>query len=634
MALNICHLSGDPSCAPRSRGRREEGSFLPGNKEQREAICHFEGPCLVLAGPGSGKTFVLTEHIHDLLTCHHIDPSCILVLTFSRKAAMQMRERFIKGCRDRYGGVVPPVVFGTFHSVFYHILQESDASCRRLIDARGRAALLSSLYPQWQRPAGPVEDKEEFIRLLDAYITRRKCALPEGFEEDEIYAGAFSAYQQYLKENHLLDFDDMILLCRDLLKNNRKIRRIWYERFRFLLVDEFQDINKLQEETLSFLDTENLFAVGDDDQSIYGFRGSSPGFLQNFDKDYPGAHIVKLRINYRSSAGILFFAERVIRENRNRLAKQQTAASKDRTAPEIKSFSSKSGQLHSTLEELRSRSGMGKGTTAVIFRTNLQVRTFLRFLEKEGFTQSSGTALQKEEQCRLLAEITAYLRLAAGAAEGKLSRSDFYMIMNRPPRFLLRQDFPDEVMEAGNIAAFVSRLSSGRSAFTELYEDLLRLSSMQPFYALQYLFYSMDYASFAVQRGKDSADAIRTFLGSLLGISHRTTSLSALSGLLQEMAGKNSTEKEENRLPSDIRVMTMHASKGLEFDCVILPDLNEGIVPSRKAVSAEEIEEERRLLYVAMTRAKKELKLYYVSGTKESPQRPSRFLHVLGVKDW
>jgi len=178
------------------------------------------------------------------------------------------------------------------------------------------------------------------------------------------------------------------------------------------------------------------------------------------------------------------------------------------------------------------------------------------------------------------------------------------------------------------------RLSSGRSAFTELYEDLLRLSSMQPFYALQYLFYSMDYESFAVQRGKDSADAIRTFLGSLLGISHRTTSLSALSGLLQEMAGKNSTEKEENRLPSDIRVMTMHASKGLEFDCVILPDLNEGIVPSRKAVSAEEIEEERRLLYVAMTRAKKELKLYYVSGTKESPQRPSRFLHVLGVKDW
>ncbi len=426
----------------------------------------------------------------------------------------------------------------------------------------------------------------------------------------------------------------MILLCRDLLKNNREIRRIWYERFRFLLVDEFQDINKLQEETLSFLDTENLFAVGDDDQSIYGFRGSSPGFLQNFDKDYPGAHIVKLRINYRSSAGILFFAERVIRENRNRLAKQQTAASKDRTAPEIKSFSSKSRQLHSTLEELRGRSGMGKGTTAVIFRTNLQVRTFLRFLEKEGFMQSSGTALQKEEQCRLLAEIAAYLRLAAGAAEGKLSRSDFYMIMNRPPRFLLRQDFPDEVMEAGNIAAFVSRLSSGRSAFTELYEDLLRLSSMQPFYALQYLFYSMDYESFAVQRGKDSADAIRTFLGSLLGISHRTTSLSALSGLLQEMAGKNSTEKEENRLPSDIRVMTMHASKGLEFDCVILPDLNEGIVPSRKAVSAEEIEEERRLLYVAMTRAKKELKLYYVSGTKESPQRPSRFLHVLGVKDW
>ena len=281
MALNICHLSGDPSCAPRSRGRRKEGSFLPGNKEQREAICHFEGPCLVLAGPGSGKTFVLTEHIHDLLTCHHIDPSCILVLTFSRKAAMQMRERFIKGCRDRYGGVVPPVVFGTFHSVFYHILQESDASCRRLIDARGRAALLSSLYHERQRPAGPVEDKEEFIRLLDAYITRRKCALPEGFEEDEIYAGAFSAYQQYLKENHLLDFDDMILLCRDLLKNNRKIRRIWYERFRFLLVDEFQDINKLQEETLSFLDTENLFAVGDDDQSIYGFRGSSPGFLQN-----------------------------------------------------------------------------------------------------------------------------------------------------------------------------------------------------------------------------------------------------------------------------------------------------------------------------------------------------------------
>lgn len=587
----------------------------------------------MLAGPGSGKTFVLTEHIHYLLTYHHIDPSCILVLTFSRKAAVQMRERFISGCHDRYGGV-PPVVFGTFHSVFYHILQESAPVSRRLIDARKRTVLLSSLYPQRQNPAEPIEDKEEFIRLLDAYITRRKCAFPAGSNDNAAYGGAFSAYQQYLKENHLLDFDDMILLCRELLQNNSKIRRIWYERFRFVLVDEFQDINRLQEETLSCLDTGNLFAVGDDDQSIYGFRGSSPGFLRNFQKDYPGAHIVKLRVNYRSSAGILFFAQRVIRENRNRLAKQQTAAAKDRTAPEIKSFCTKTGQLRCVLAELQSRSGRGQGTTAVIFRTNLQVKTFLRFLEKEGFTTSNGAALSKEERARLLSEISAYMRLAAGAAGGELLRSDFYMIMNRPQRFLIRQDFPDEVIKTGNIPALLSRLSSGRTAFAELYEDLLRLSSMQPFYALQYLFYSMDYASFAVQCGKDMADGIRSFLNGLLKISKGAASLSSLEKLLQETAGKDSSEKEEIRLPADIRVMTMHACKGLEFDCVILPDLNEGLVPSRKSVSAEEIEEERRLFYVAMTRAKKELKLFYVSGTKESPQRPSRFLHVLGVKDW
>lgn len=307
---------------------------IRGNPSQQEAIRHFRGPCEVIAGPGSGKTFVLVERILCLLLEQGIPPSQILVLTFSKAAALQMQSRFQKRIRELFLSEDPclpdslsadsftEVTFGTFHSVFLSILKASSVQRTSILDNSRSRKLLSSLF---ERYYGRLPQNEE-LTDLSALIARAKAS--GEIPGQNSFQRLLEDYETYLKENSLLDFEDMIGRCLKLLRSDPELLSSWQKRYRYFLIDEFQDINREQFEGIQLLagDEANLFVVGDDDQSIYRFRGADVRLIIDFPDYYPGTHVIHLNINYRSYAPIVRCGQQVICKNRMRLSKEAIAA--------------------------------------------------------------------------------------------------------------------------------------------------------------------------------------------------------------------------------------------------------------------------------------------------------------------
>ena len=297
------------------------------NKEQKEAIMHRDGPAMVLAGPGAGKTYVITNRVKALIDEYGVKPEQILVVTFSKAAAVEMKERF----EMLTGGRRLPVRFGTFHSVFFQILRL--AYHYEVKDIATPALKYRFLEETLNETGYGVDDKKEFLSDIEKEISRVKG---EGIEIDcyfssacsaEIFQKMYRGYQEKLQRHRCLDFDDMVVYTYQLLKEREDIRRRWQAQFRYLLIDEFQDINRLQYETVCMLaePENNLFIVGDDDQSIYGFRGAKPGIMLSFPKRFPDTKQIVLGVNYRCSDEIMKAAERLIGKNNERYEKHIVA---------------------------------------------------------------------------------------------------------------------------------------------------------------------------------------------------------------------------------------------------------------------------------------------------------------------
>ena len=303
------------------------------DSSQREAVCCSLRPCEVIAGPGSGKTLVLTERIHYLIDHEKIDPSRILVLTFSRAAAAEMKDRFIKRDKERKRGVL----FGTFHSVFFHILKESTQIDYALLGQAQKEKLLRQLL----RNHFPDPDSRPTLEEAEKALRSRSAVLPE----NESFPALRKDYRTFLRENHYIDFDDMILECSRLLRENAEARRYWRDRFRAVLVDEFQDINAEQYGILKLLTSgEGLFVVGDDDQSIYGFRGSDPSIMEQFMADYRDADRIFLRSNYRCSGAICKASTMMIRANKMRIDKHVHAVRPAGSKTVLRGFADEAGE--------------------------------------------------------------------------------------------------------------------------------------------------------------------------------------------------------------------------------------------------------------------------------------------------
>jgi len=609
------------------------------NKEQKEAIMHRDGPAMVLAGPGAGKTYVITNRVKALIDEYGVKPEQILVVTFSKAAAVEMKERF----EMMTGGRRLPVRFGTFHSVFFQILRL--AYHYEVKDIATPALKYRFLEETLNETGYGVDDKKEFLSDIEKEISRVKG---EGIEIDcyfssacsaEIFQKMYRGYQEKLQRHRCLDFDDMVVYTYQLLKEREDIRRRWQAQFRYLLIDEFQDINRLQYETVCMLaePENNLFIVGDDDQSIYGFRGAKPGIMLSFPKRFPDTKQIVLGVNYRCSDEIMKAAERLIGKNNERYEKHIVANKGKEQPVHMKKCENLPDEAEKIVAQIQmyQKEGIAYQEMAVLFRTNMQMRLLAGKLMEHGVPFTMRENLPNLFDTWMAKDIMCYLQLALG----NRSREKFLKIANRPVRYLSRTAFTESEVSFDKLRAYyaVKNQEWMEERIWNFEYDLKNLASLSPYAAIHFIRKGIGYDEFlktyADERNVnaddwfDVLDEMQEMARDKKSIPEFLSFVENYGDTLEEI--RQEQKKQQVKEEPGVSLMTMHASKGLEFPVVFVPTLNEDIVPYRKAVQEGNLEEERRMLYVAMTRAKTYLHLSFVKERFHKEAEPSPFLYEI-----
>lgn len=609
------------------------------NKEQKEAIMHRDGPAMVLAGPGAGKTYVITNRVKALIDEYGVKPEQILVVTFSKAAAVEMKERF----EMMTGGRRLPVRFGTFHSVFFQILRL--AHHYEVKDIATPALKYRFLEETLNETGYEVDDKKEFLSDIEKEISRVKG---EGIEIDcyfssacsaEIFQKMYRGYQEKLQRHRCLDFDDMVVYTYQLLKEREDIRRRWQAQFRYLLIDEFQDINRLQYETVCMLaePENNLFIVGDDDQSIYGFRGAKPGIMLSFPKRFPDTKQIVLGVNYRCSDEIMKAAERLIGKNNERYEKHIVANKGKEQPVHMKKCENLPDEAEKIVAQIQmyQKEGIAYQEMAVLFRTNMQMRLLAGKLMEHGVPFTMRENLPNLFDTWMAKDIMCYLQLALG----NRSREKFLKIANRPVRYLSRTAFTESEVSFDKLRAYyaVKNQEWMEERIWNFEYDLKNLASLSPYAAIHFIRKGIGYDEFlktyADERNVnaddwfDVLDEMQEMARDKKSIPEFLSFVENYGDTLEEI--RQEQKKQQVKEEPGVSLMTMHASKGLEFPVVFVPTLNEDIVPYRKAVQEGNLEEERRMLYVAMTRAKTYLHLSFVKERFHKEAEPSPFLYEI-----
>ncbi len=609
------------------------------NEQQNAAIKHIEGPFMCLAGPGAGKTTVITHRVRHLIEDAGINPAQILVVTFSRAASLEMRERFemiMEGKRV-------PVRFGTFHSLFFEVLkgaygyQAKDIITPRLKYRFLEEAILETEYDD-------IEDKKEFIEEMEKEISRIKG---EGTDiehyysagcPEEIFRQIYRGYQSRVQKNRCLDFDDMVMYAYELFRARPDILERWRKRFRYILIDEFQDINRLQYETIKLLAApdNNLFIVGDDDQSIYGFRGARPDIMLSFPREFPNLRQTAIGSNYRCTSQILRAASKLIGCNKKRYPKKLSALKGRGDMVHAVCYSNAPSQAEAVIQKLQEYRGQGVKTEeiAILFRTARQMNLFSRKMMEYNIPFVMKDVVQNLFDHWVAKDMAAYLKLAGGDR----SRKHFLKIANRPKRYLSRGAFREETVSFGSLYEYYRDKPYMCQRIHDLQNDLFALKSMTPYSALDYIDHVMGYREFLQEYGaergvsaKDWEDILEELKEDAAGFATAQDWFFHMDEYTRELETKKTEPGRggSGDEPKGAALMTMHGAKGLEFDVVFIPDLNEGIVPYQRAVDGGGIEEERRLLYVAMTRARNQLHLSWIKERFHKPAEPSRFLNEI-----
>lgn len=602
------------------------------NDSQIKAVKHGERPMLVIAGPGSGKTTVLTARIKNLIDEYKADPSRILVITFTKAAALQMEDRFAALTGRRRG-----VTFGTFHAVFFKILRATyNYSVENIIKDDKRDFLIRQAV---ERSGAEPEDINEFVRGIAGEISRVKT---EGIDieayysdscEDEEFRKIYRYYESQLHRSGLLDFDDMLLCCHRLLRERKDVLEAWQRRYKYILIDEFQDINRIQYDVIKMLalPENNLFVVGDDDQSIYGFRGSKPDIMLNFEKDFPGARRVILDTNYRSSVNIVEAAGRVIACNKVRFAKNIGAVNESGDKVEIAEFGTEREQYERVAQIIRTavKNGASYSDYAVIFRTNAEATLPVReFMENNiPFVLRDGVPNIFDHW--IAGDIRTYIDVALGSR----SRADFLRIMNRPKRYVGRDYLTSDEISFDEL----EKLYEGKRWMIERLDkfesDLNAMSSMPPYAMINYLRRGVGYDEYLAQYAEEhrlEAKELYDIADELMESAKNCRTFDAWFEYIENYT-KELKESSDRAKASDdaVTLTTMHSAKGLEYDNVFILDANEGITPYKKAVLEPDIEEERRMFYVAMTRARLRLYIFYSLKRHNREMEASRFVREI-----
>lgn len=592
---------------------------------QQKAVTHVRGPAIVIAGPGSGKTFTVIQRILYLICNSGISPDKILTITFTKAAAMEMQQRYQKEAKENpiLSKYRETVRFGTFHSVCYHILKDSGTVRGfSLIKESEKRKILGILLQNGN--AGQDLDYDRITDVIDS-ISRRKngvsAGLPAGLTGEQ-FEKLFQDYEEMTGQQRLLDFDDMIAKCLSALRADPVFCRSWQERFSHILVDEFQDINEPQYEVVKLLSAPSfhLFAVGDDDQSIYGFRGAVPKIMKTFTQDFPDAARLFLTENYRSKSRIVGLADQVICQNKDRFLKTMLSI---REGGDILCRYRETRKE----EEKQILSDIGRLSEKEIADSALIVRTNLEAFQYGAMLRENGISIRQELKafdplCHFIMEdYMAFLRFCR---EGH-RRRDFLKIMNKPNLYLSRQALTEEAVTREGLLAFYRNNRDMQEKIHKLFERFKIASGLSPTLAVRFFRKVMGYDGYLGKKAKDRQEAERfeQIAQELQELMRKMFPGEKADEFRSRMAQEKEESKKDKILRPGISVITMHGAKGLEFSSVFLPDLNEGVIPGRNAHSPETVEEERRLLYVAITRAKDSLYLYY---TRERNRKLTRFL--------
>ena len=699
------------------------------NHSQIEAIRHTDGPMLVLAGPGSGKTAVITERTYQLINESHVNPSNILVITFTKAAANEMKERFERRQSSQPQNTTAKVTFGTFHAIFFMVLKLAYGySASNIITDEQKYKAMRGIVSRFQLE---YRDENEFLTGLLAEISLIKNSriLLEHFYSSQcgsdIFRKIYLEYDKFLKQNRLIDFDDMLTMTYELFQNRPDILSAWQKKYTYILVDEFQDINQIQYDIVRMLalPENNLFIVGDDDQSIYRFRGSKPEIMMHIPKEYPNLKQIELNVNYRCEKDIVESALRLIENNKERFVKNiipfknsgnkaestkvvsyeiesekstliensniksnnnktnmrriamsnanlseykskkivsqedtdiqiqnlpiKTVNNSSLESMSIQSQITSSCVKYQTFENQREetlfiikeieshlKSGGTLSDIAILFRTNIQPRFLMEQFMSYNVDFKTKDRIPNLYEHWIARDVFTYIRIAKGSR----TRADMLQIMNKPKRYIGRDSLCDSQVDFIEWQKMYEEQPWIAERIERLHYDMKMLERMSPYAAINYIRkgigyddYIEEYANYRNINKEELYDVLEELQASAKGFQNYEAwefHIEECSNELKEKA------KQKTQNPNAVTLATLHSAKGLEFPYVFIIDANEGIMPYKKSVLEKDIEEERRLFYVGMTRAISKLAICSVKEMHNKQADISRFVkESQGIKE-
>lgn len=600
------------------------------NPSQEEAVRHKDGPCLTLAGPGSGKTLVITQRTKNLIQEYGVNPSNILVITFTKAAATEMKMRF----QRLMGGQTCPVTFGTFHAVYFAVLKHAyHYSADNIIREEQKYQFMKEIILKQQLE---YEDETEFISSILGEISMVKNSgveLAHYYAKncgEEVFRRIYRLYEDKLYQKRLIDFDDMLVYTYELFRERKDILSAWQRKYQYILVDEFQDINKIQFDVLKMLaePQNNLFIVGDDDQSIYRFRGAKPEIMLNFKKDFPDAKEILLDTNYRSKANIVKHALQVIGHNKERYQKNIVANQEDGAEIDFQIFKTQREENAKIIWDIQEQIDRGRNYSefAILFRTNTQPRLLMEQLMEYNIPFRTRDNIPNLYDHWIAKDIFTYIRIA----QGSRYRKDFLQIMNRPKRYISRDSLDEEMVAFDVWAWYYEEQPWVAERIERLEYDIKMLSGMKPYAAINYIRHGIGYDDFCQEyadyrriKPEDLFDLLEELQDNAKGYESYEAWFEHIEEYEKEL---ERMRQKQNLNENSVALATLHSSKGLEYETVYIVDVNEGLMPYKKAVLDPEIEEERRMFYVGMTRAKRDLHLFSVKNLNNKELEVSRFI--------
>jgi len=626
------------------------------NEPQRQAVQHTEGPLLILAGAGSGKTRVITFRLAHLLLHKSILPQSLLAVTFTNKAANEMRERL----RALAGAAAPKVMISTFHALGVRLLREqAEAAGYRknfvIYDQTDQLALVREIVKE---RALDFAEHNAFELLGRISASKNKGEPPQQFAarknpEDLLFGDLYEHYLQRTRGCNAVDFDDILLLATELLEKNENIRREYQQRYRYLMVDEYQDTNPLQYRLITLLlgPEKNLCVVGDDDQAIYSWRGADPEMILAFEQHFPGARVIKLEQNYRSHRLLLEVANHVIRNNQRRKEKSLWSTRQEGRRVGVITAENENEEAEKIMSDLLARKMKNPAwrfsNFAVLVRTNFQLRPLEEAARNANLPYQliGGTSFYEKPEIRTL---IAYLKILRNPDdELNLKRALQFPKRGLGSGTLLklhehgrhtRQSLVKSIHEAHQLADLRPAMLHALAAFTALLEKYrARFRQGQLSTVAEELVKELGYikaleeATPEARSREAKANNVREFLGSMKRFEQNSAEPS-LQAFLDRISLLADTDYLNEKIDRAI-FLTMHSAKGLEFPFVYVFGMNDGQFPSARALESGALEEERRLCYVALTRAQHELTVSFSTRRTRYKEviemQPSRFLHEI-----